>query len=518
MPSREAISIIWVKLSQLEEGMGPAGIPTQDSHLGEPWDSHPSFPMPGTDTPPPLDIYTPGTPTLGIPGDASWRCFLEMPPGLPNQGWTRAELIRGIWTPNDLKFNYAFPHQLQPASPPVPAARIFQCATCRLVDCQFPLDCPGLSMPIQTLTIFKKTLTNTSASALKKTNWPKDCSELVSGSPSGVYIIQPIGLHPIKVYCEMNVTNGGWTVIQRNQKDTAVTWAETWSTYKYGFGNVRSEYWLGTEYIHQITKQKVYQVRFVIWDASNNIKFADYNFFSLDNESHGYQLRLGSYTGTAGDGMDSDNPSNVHNNMKFSTKDMDQDTSRKNCASHSGDKDDKRVRQVRDIAPHPPVAHGWPKDCSEIPAGSRSGVYIIQPKGLHQLVVYCEMNVTNGGWTVIQRNQKDTAVTWAESWSTYKYGFGNVRSEYWLGTEYIHQIAKQKVYQVRFVIWDTKNNIKFADYNLFSVEDESHGYRLRLGSYTGTAGDAMTSDNPNTMHDNMKFSTKDRDQDTYTPK
>lgn len=119
---QEAINIIWVKLSQLEEGMGPAGISTQDSHLGEPWDSHPSFPMPGTDTPPPLDIYTPGTPTLGIPGDASWRCFLEMPPGLPNQGWTRAELITGIWTPNDLKFNYAFPHQLQPASPPVVSA------------------------------------------------------------------------------------------------------------------------------------------------------------------------------------------------------------------------------------------------------------------------------------------------------------------------------------------------------------------------------------------------------------
>uniref|UniRef100_A0A8B9BMT7 Fibrinogen C-terminal domain-containing protein n=1 Tax=Anser brachyrhynchus TaxID=132585 RepID=A0A8B9BMT7_9AVES len=159
---------------------------------------------------------------------------------------------------------------------------------------------------------------------------------------------------------------------------------------------------------------------------------------------------------------------------------------------------------------------GWPKDCSELVSGSPSGIYIIQPTGLHPIMVYCEMNVTNGGWTVIQRNQKDTAVTWAESWSTYKYGFGNVRSEYWLGTEYIHQITKQKVYQVRFVIWDTKNNIKFADYNLFSVEDESHGYRLRLGSYTGTAGDAMTSDNPNTMHDNMKFSTKDRDQDTYS--
>uniref|UniRef100_A0A8C3UMD4 Fibrinogen C-terminal domain-containing protein n=1 Tax=Catharus ustulatus TaxID=91951 RepID=A0A8C3UMD4_CATUS len=158
----------------------------------------------------------------------------------------------------------------------------------------------------------------------------------------------------------------------------------------------------------------------------------------------------------------------------------------------------------------------WPKDCSEIPRGSHSGVYIIQPKGLHHLVVYCEMNVTHGGWTVIQRNQRDTPVTWAESWSTYKFGFGNVRTEYWLGTEYIHQIAKQKVYQVRFVIQDSADAFSFADYNLFSVEDESQGYRLRLGSYNGTAGDAMTSDNPNNMHDNMKFSTKDRDQDTYS--
>lgn len=33
---QEAINIIWVKLSQLEEGMGPVGTPTQESHLGEP--------------------------------------------------------------------------------------------------------------------------------------------------------------------------------------------------------------------------------------------------------------------------------------------------------------------------------------------------------------------------------------------------------------------------------------------------------------------------------------------------
>uniref|UniRef100_A0A8C8EFD1 Fibrinogen C-terminal domain-containing protein n=1 Tax=Otus sunia TaxID=257818 RepID=A0A8C8EFD1_9STRI len=161
-------------------------------------------------------------------------------------------------------------------------------------------------------------------------------------------------------------------------------------------------------------------------------------------------------------------------------------------------------------------APGWPKDCSEVPAGSPSGIYIIQPTGLHPIVVSCEMNVTDGGWTVIQRNQQSTEITWAESWSTYKYGFGNVHTDYWLGTEYIHRISQQKVYQVRFVIWDATNNIKFADYNLFSVEDESQGYRLRLGTYSGLAGDAMTSNSASTVHDNMKFSAKDLDQDTYS--
>ncbi|NXW33870.1 FGL1L protein, partial [Phaetusa simplex] len=161
-------------------------------------------------------------------------------------------------------------------------------------------------------------------------------------------------------------------------------------------------------------------------------------------------------------------------------------------------------------------APDWPKDCSEVSAGSPSGVYVIQPTGLHSIVVYCEMNVAGGGWTVIQRNHQSTAITWAESWSTYKYGFGNVRSEYWLGTEYIHQISRQKVYQVRFVIWDAANNMKFADYNLFSVEDESHGYRLRLGTYSGSAGDSMTTNSASTMHDNMKFSTKDQDQDIHS--
>ncbi|XP_025966671.2 fibrinogen-like protein 1-like protein [Dromaius novaehollandiae] len=219
---------------------------------------------------------------------------------------------------------------LSPSSPFLAAQGLL------LLACVLVLATSGLAMKTQTLHIFKKPPSNTLVSALKKTSWPKDCSEVPAGSPSGIYIIQPAGLHRLVVYCEMSVTDGGWTVIQRNRYNTEITWAESWSTYKYGFGDVRSEYWLGTEYIYQIAKQKVYQVKFVIQDATNTTKFADYNLFSLEDESHGYRLRLGSYTGTAGDAMTSDNPNSVHNNMKFSTKDRDQDIYRGNCASRFG--------------------------------------------------------------------------------------------------------------------------------------------------------------------------------------
>ncbi|KYO33244.1 hypothetical protein Y1Q_0015010 [Alligator mississippiensis] len=116
----------------------------------------------------------------------------------------------------------------------------------------------------------------------------------------------------------------------------------------------------------------------------------------------------------------------------------------------------------------------WPKDCSEVIRDRVSGVFFIQPTDLRQIIVYCDFS-TSDGWTVLQGNHKDTGITWAEFWSTHRYGFGNVQENYWPGMEYMHQIAKQKVYQVKFVIYDSMGSMKYSDYNLFGVEDESKG-------------------------------------------
>uniref|UniRef100_A0A8C4S6G5 Fibrinogen C-terminal domain-containing protein n=1 Tax=Erpetoichthys calabaricus TaxID=27687 RepID=A0A8C4S6G5_ERPCA len=154
-------------------------------------------------------------------------------------------------------------------------------------------------------------------------------------------------------------------------------------------------------------------------------------------------------------------------------------------------------------------------DCSRLPSTSPSGVYAIQPKDTHPLMVYCDMNTTGGGWTVIQRNNGSGELTWDESWTTYKYGFGDLLRDHWVGMEYIYKIASQTIYQVRFVIYDASYNMKYADYNMFLVDNEKNGYKLRLGSYSGTAGDGMTVPETNKLHDNKKFSTRDKDQDSY---
>lgn len=89
-------------------------------------------------------------------------------------------------------------------------------------------------------------------------------------------------------------------------------------------------------------------------------------------------------------------------------------------------------------------------------------------------------------------------------------GFGNLDGEYWLGLEHLYWMTKQAQYKLRVTLEDWQGRQVFAEYDSFHLEPESDWYRLRLGQYSGNAGDSLS------WHHNKAFTTLDRDKDSYT--
>lgn len=64
----------------------------------------------------------------------------------------------------------------------------------------------------------------------------------------------PRGFSLFQVFCDMETSGGGWTIIQR-RKSGLVSFYQDWRQYKQGFGSIRGDFWLGNEHIHRLTRQ-----------------------------------------------------------------------------------------------------------------------------------------------------------------------------------------------------------------------------------------------------------------------
>jgi len=161
--------------------------------------------------------------------------------------------------------------------------------------------------------------------------------------------------------------------------------------------------------------------------------------------------------------------------------------------------------------------HPKPADCAEIfeNGNKYSGVYEIYPRNriipCETLKVYCDMRTDGGGWTVIQRrgDYKRDEDYFFKNWKEYKNGFGSIKEDFWLGNDNIYALTNQKKYSARFDLGTVKGEKAYAHYDNFWIENEEMKYRLYISDYRGTAGDSMA------YHDNMSFSTKDKDNDNY---
>ncbi|XP_072035084.1 uncharacterized protein [Amphiura filiformis] len=129
------------------------------------------------------------------------------------------------------------------------------------------------------------------------------------------------------VSCEMKKDGSAWTVIQR-RVDASTNFFRPWDRYAHGFGVPGSNFWIGNNFLHALTRRFPYQLRVEFTDWKDKFGYAVYDKFEVLDQSRNYRLILGTYIkGNRGDAL------SYHNNTEFSTKDRDNDLLRNiNCA------------------------------------------------------------------------------------------------------------------------------------------------------------------------------------------
>uniref|UniRef100_A0A8B9CVT6 Tenascin XB n=1 Tax=Anser brachyrhynchus TaxID=132585 RepID=A0A8B9CVT6_9AVES len=154
-----------------------------------------------------------------------------------------------------------------------------------------------------------------------------------------------------------------------------------------------------------------------------------------------------------------------------------------------------------------PLLHPYPRDCIEEqlngPKPSREALIFLGGDRQRPLRVFCDMETDGGGWLVFQRRMNGATDFW-RGWEEYAHGFGNVSQEFWLGNEALHALTAAGPTELRVDLW-TPLDAAFAHYRDFAIAGPEEHYRLHLGAYSGTAGDAMS------YHAGSPFSTRDRD-------
>ena len=79
--------------------------------------------------------------------------------------------------------------------------------------------------------------------------------------------------------------------------DGSVDFNRTWNNYKYGFGNLLSEFWLDLDKINRLTQNKTKNMlRIDLGVTMGQSVHAEYEWFGIGNATAGYRLYIGNMT------------------------------------------------------------------------------------------------------------------------------------------------------------------------------------------------------------------------------
>ena len=150
--------------------------------------------------------------------------------------------------------------------------------------------------------------------------------------PSGVYKMSMGTFATANVYCNITTDDGGWIVIQRNRKNSQLSFNKNWREYEEGFGDLTKDFWAGLELMHTLTQRGQWEMRVDYQKNDKTWSYIHYNQFIVRSAIDEYLVIVGGFTGIGVDWFN--HPSRLLNGMKFSTRDNDNDKwSTDNCAA-----------------------------------------------------------------------------------------------------------------------------------------------------------------------------------------
>ncbi|XP_078143811.1 tenascin-N isoform X1 [Centroberyx gerrardi] len=170
----------------------------------------------------------------------------------------------------------------------------------------------------------------------------------------------------------------------------------------------------------------------------------------------------------------------------------------------------KRSKVVETVFKTVGLLYPFPMNCVQIMknGNKKSGIYTIYVNNDRSkpIEVFCDMDTDGGGWLVLQRRNTGR-LDFMKRWRQYIAGFGNMTDEFWLGLNNIYELTNTPTqYELRFDL-GLGSERAFAVYDNFKIAPVKQKFKLTIGTYSGTAGDAMT------YHQGRPWSTVDSDND-----
>ncbi|XP_053387608.1 ficolin-1-like [Mercenaria mercenaria] len=96
------------------------------------------------------------------------------------------------------------------------------------------------------------------------------------------------------------------------------------------------------------------------------------------------------------------------------------------------------------------------------------------------------MTTDGGGWTVFQY-RFNGSVDFYRNFSEYEEGFGNLKTEFWLGLRYIEELASKGRTDLRIDLEAPNGTTGFETFENFSLS-AGPAYTLHIGSTIASSG------------------------------